>query len=145
MRALQKYGALVADNGGFFSVSVCPDDRFSDSAFDHLSSVTIDSFEVVQSTGANEGPRSPNPPTVNAGADQVLSTTGSTTLGGTVNDPSHGATIKWKLYSGPSAVTFGNSAQANTTATFTSPGTYTLMLSADDGVHASPTMRSLFP
>jgi K319L-like, PKD domain len=136
LRALQKYGAIVADNGGFFSVSVCPDNRFSDSAFDHLSSVTIDSFEVVQSTGANEGPRSPNPPTVNAGADQVLSTTGGTTLGGTVNDPSHSATIKWKLYSGPTAVTFGNSAQPNTTATFTSPGTYTLMLSADDGVHA---------
>ena len=136
LRALQKYGAIVADNGNFFSVSVCPDNRFSDSAFDHLSTVAIDNFEVVQTTGASEGPRSPNPPSVNAGADQVLSTTGSTTLSGIVNDPSHNSTIKWKLYSGPSGVTFGNSAQANTTATFSSPGTYTLMLSADDGVHA---------
>src|SRR6476659_9239092 len=29
LRALKKYGALVADNGNFFSVSVCPDDRFA--------------------------------------------------------------------------------------------------------------------
>ena len=27
--ALKKYGAIVADNGGFFSISVCPDDRFA--------------------------------------------------------------------------------------------------------------------
>src|ERR1700730_9604149 len=26
LQALKKYGAMVADNGGFFSVSVCPDD-----------------------------------------------------------------------------------------------------------------------
>ena len=136
LRALQKYGAIVADNGNFFSVSVCPDDRFSDSAFDHLSTVTIDNFEVVQTTGASEGPRSPNAPSVNAGSDQFLGAAGSTTLSGVVNDPAHSAAIKWKLYSGPSGVTFSNSAQASTTATFSLPGTYTLMLSADDGVHA---------
>src|SRR5947207_5969609 len=39
LRALKKYGALVADNGGFFSVSVCPDDRFAANAFDHLSTI----------------------------------------------------------------------------------------------------------
>ena len=136
LRALQKYGAIVADNGNFFSVSVCPDDRFSDSAFDHLSTVAIDSFEVVQTTGANEGPRSPNAPSVNAGADRNLNAPGTTTLDGVVNDPAHNAAIKWKLYSGPGGVTFGDSTQANTTATFSSSGTYTLMLSADDGVHA---------
>jgi hypothetical protein len=136
LRALQKYGALVADNGNFFSVSVCPDDRFSDSAFNHLSTVAIDNFEVVQTTGPSEGPRSAGAPSVNAGPDQVLSSTGNTTLNGTVNDPSQNAVVRWNLYSGPGAVTFANSAQANTTATFNAPGTYTLMLSADDGVHA---------
>src|SRR3954452_10280663 len=70
LRALKKYGGIVADNGGFFSMSVCPDDRFSSSAFSHLSSIDINNFEVIQTTGPNEGPRSPNPPTVNAGADQ---------------------------------------------------------------------------
>jgi hypothetical protein len=31
---------------------------------------------------------------------------------------------------------FGNSTQTNTTATFSAPGVYTLLLSASDGVHA---------
>jgi hypothetical protein len=136
LRALQKYGAIVADNGNFFSVSVCPDNRFSDSAFDHLSSVAIDNFEVIQTTGPNEGPRSPNPPTVNAGADRSLTGPGSTTLSGVVNDPSHHAISKWKLYSGPGLVHFANAAQPTTNVTFNTSGTYTLMLSVDDGVHA---------
>ena len=33
-------------------------------------------------------------------------------------------------------MTFGDATQTNTTANFTAPGVYTLMLSADDGVHA---------
>jgi fused signal recognition particle receptor len=44
--------------------------------------------------------------------------------------------IQWKAYSGPGVVSFGNPAQTNTTATFSAPGVYTLMLSADDAVHA---------
>jgi hypothetical protein len=31
---------------------------------------------------------------------------------------------------------FGNAAQPNTTATFNTPGVYTLLLSADDSIHA---------
>jgi hypothetical protein len=44
--------------------------------------------------------------------------------------------IEWQLYSGPGTVTFGSAAQTNTTATFSAPGVYTLMLSADDSIHA---------
>ena len=36
LRAFKKYGALVADNGNFFSISVTPDDRWPGGAFDHL-------------------------------------------------------------------------------------------------------------
>src|SRR5205823_11870430 len=69
--ALKKYGALVADNsGGFFSISVCPDDRFSSVAFNNLSTIDVSNFEVIQTTGPNEGPRSPGAPTVDAGPDQ---------------------------------------------------------------------------
>src|SRR6476620_8462784 len=57
--AMKKYGAIVADNGNFFSVSVCPDDRFSSNAFSHLSTIDINNFEVIQTTGPTEGPRSP--------------------------------------------------------------------------------------
>jgi hypothetical protein len=135
LRALKKYGALVADNGNFFSVSVCPDDRFSATAFDHLSTIGIGNFEIIQTTGPAEGPRSPGAPTVSAGSDQFLEAPASVMLNGSVTDPSGQAQILWKLYSGPSGVVFGNANQAATTATINLPGTYTFILSADDGVH----------
>ncbi len=134
--ALKKYGGLVADNGGFFSFSVCPDDRFAANAFDHLSTIAISSFEVVQSTGPTGGPRSPGAPTASAGSDQFIAPGTTVALPGVVTSPSGPATVLWKVLSGPGAVTFANSAQAATTATFTKPGTYILRLSADDGVHA---------
>ena len=136
LRALKKYGALVADNGNFFSVSVCPDDRFASNAFDHLSTIGISNFEIVQTTGPNEGPRSPGAPSVDAGPDQFLEAAPSVALSGTINDPSGNAALLWKVYSGPAGVVFGNPNQASTTATINSPGTYTFLLSADDGVHA---------
>src|SRR5947208_2672757 len=57
LRAFKKYGALVADNGNFFSVSVTPDDRWPGGAFDHLSTISLTNFEVIQTTGPTEGPR----------------------------------------------------------------------------------------
>src|SRR5438309_3589561 len=133
--ALKKYGALVADNsGGFFSISVCPDDRFSSTAFNNLSTIDVNNFEVIQTTGPNGGPRSPSAPTVNAGADQNVITL-STTLTGTVADPSGTAAILWRLYSGPAPVTIANPNLATTLVNFSQVGTYTFELSADDGVH----------
>jgi hypothetical protein len=134
--ALKKYGAIVADNsGGFFSISVCPDDRFSSIAFSNLSTIDVSNFEVIQTTGPTEGPRSPGAPTVNAGSDQNISAL-STTLAGAIVDPSGSATILWKLYSGPAPVSFANPNAATTLVNFTQPGTYTFELSADDAVHA---------
>ncbi|MEY2563749.1 MAG: hypothetical protein QOH88_1942 [Verrucomicrobiota bacterium] len=134
--AFKKYGAIVADNGGFFSISVCPDDRFKANAFDHLSTITLDNFEVIETTGPNEGPRSPGAPTVDAGPDQLIEVPMNAALNGAVTAPLGNVTIQWRLYAGPAAVTFANANQASTTASFGAPGTYTLMLSADDGVHA---------
>ena len=134
--ALKKYGAIVADNGNFFSVSVCPDNRFSSSAFSHLSTIDISNFEVIQTTGPAEGPRSPGAPSVDAGPDQFLEWPANISLSGSVNDPSGRATVSWKVYSGPAGVSFANANQAATTATISAPGTYTFMLSADDGTHA---------
>jgi hypothetical protein len=134
--ALKKYGAIVADNGNFFSVSVCPDDRFSSSAFSHLASIDINNFEVVQTTGPGEGPRSPGAPSVDAGPDQFLEYPTSISLNGSVNDPSGHASVVWKVYSGPTGPAFANANQAATTVTIDGPGTYTFMLGADDGVHA---------
>ena len=134
--ALKKYGAIVADNGNFFSISVCPDNRFSSSAFSHLSTVDINNFEVIQTTGPGEGPRSAGAPSVDAGPDQFLEWPANISLSGSVNDPSGRASVSWKVYSGPAGVSFANANQATTTATISAPGTYTFMLSADDGTHA---------
>src|SRR5213076_1640471 len=83
--ALKKYGAIVADNGNFFSISVCPDDRFAGNAFDHLSTITIDNFDVIATTGPDEGPRSPGAPVVDAGPDQFIEFPLSAALNGMVN------------------------------------------------------------
>ncbi len=136
LRALKKYGALVADNGNFFSVSVCPDDRFAANAFDHLSTVGISNFEVVETTGPTEGPRSPGAPSVDAGPDQFLEWPASISLNGVVSDLSGRASILWKVYSGPDGVSFSDSNQAATSVTIGAPGTYTFVLSADDTIHA---------
>ena len=132
---LKKYGGLVADNGGFFSFSVCPDDRFPGNAFDNLSTIAINNFEVVQSTDATQGPRAPGAPGASAGGDQTIPFGANATLQGSVSATLSTA-IQWKLYSGPGTVSLGNVSLAATTAGFSLPGTYTLMLSADDGVHA---------
>jgi len=42
-------------------------------------------------------------------------------------------TTVWSVADGPGSVTFGNTALVNTTATFSTTGTYTLRLTADDG------------
>jgi hypothetical protein len=134
--ALKKYGAIVADNsGGFFSISVCPDNRFSSNAFDNLSTIDVNNFEVIQTTGPTEGPRSPGAPSVNAGPDQTVATL-SAALNGTVTIPSGSAAILWKLYSGPAMASIIAPNAAATNVNFTQSGIYTFELSADDGVHA---------
>jgi hypothetical protein len=136
--ALKKYGALVADNGSIFGISVAPDDRWPNgvNCFNNLASLVVANFEVIQTTGPNEGPRSPGAPTANAGVDRTVSPGAPVNLQGIVSYSNLTPTIQWKSYSGPGTVTFGIASQTNTTATFNSVGVYTLELSADDGVHA---------
>lgn len=134
--AFKKYGAIVADNGNFFSISVTPDDRWPAQAFDHLSTIGITNFEVIQTTGPAAGPRSLGGPVSHAGGNQTVSSGFLANLRGYVSFNGSAPEVQWHVYSGPGTVTFGNSAQTNTTATFGAPGVYTLLLSADDGVHA---------
>jgi Galactose oxidase-like, Early set domain/K319L-like, PKD domain/Glyoxal oxidase N-terminus len=75
-------------------------------------------------------------PVVNAGPDQtvpVLSATlsGSATDDGRPNPPA-ALTYTWSKVSGPGIVTFANANAANTTATFSVGGIYTLKLTVDD-------------
>ncbi len=133
---LKKYGAMVADNGSVFSISVTPDDRWPAGCFDDLRGISITNFEVIQTTGPDEGPRSPGAPVANAGPDQTVQSGRTAQLSGAVTFSSNTPAIRWTAYSGPGKVTFGDAAQTNTTADFSAPGIYTLELSADDKVHA---------
>ncbi len=72
LAGLKKYGAMVADNGNYFSISVTPDDRWPPRCFNDLTSISATNFEVIQTTGPNEGPRSPGAPVANAGPDQTV-------------------------------------------------------------------------
>lgn len=76
------------------------------------------------------------PPTVSAGANQTIQIEQTATLNGTATDDGlpAGSTlaITWSVVSGPGQVIFGNTQQAQTTATFSTPGTYVLRLTAFD-------------
>ncbi len=133
---LKKYGAMVADNGNFFSISITPDDRYPDGAFDHITSLSITNFEVIQTTGENEGPRSAGAPAVVAGPDFTADVGVPVSLKGWVAAGSLTATNLWQTYSGPANAMFEDASRTNASATFPQAGTYTLVLSAKDGVHA---------
>src|SRR5882672_1420795 len=135
--ALKKYGGLIADNSSsFFSISVVPDKRWPSGAFSHITGLSVTNFEVIQTTGANEGPRSSGAPVADAGPDQTTGRNVVVNLAGKIHYTNAvPLAIQWKVYSGPGPVTFGNANATNTTATFSVPGEYTLLLSADDGIH----------
>lgn len=135
LEAMKKYGGMISDNGNFFSFSVTPDDRWPSGCFDHLSTIDVSSFEVIQTTGPTEGPRSPNVPTANAGTDITTTVGSQVNLNGAVSGGTTAPTITWYRYSGPTGLTFTSTSTAVTKVTFSQAGTYTLMLRADDRVH----------
>ncbi|HWC61250.1 MAG TPA: hypothetical protein VHC44_16270, partial [Verrucomicrobiae bacterium] len=98
--------------------------------------IGITNFEVIQSTGPNEGPRSPGAPLAAAGLDQMVSLATGAQLQGVVIYSNTAPVVSWKLYAGPGTATFANASATNTSVSFSAPGTYTLMLSADDAIHA---------
>jgi hypothetical protein len=77
-------------------------------------------------------------PSVDAGTDLTVSVSSGASLDGTVNDdglpnPPSSVTTAWSVQSGPGTVTFGDGSSVDTTATFSTDGTYVLQLSADEG------------
>ena len=136
VRALQKYGGIVADNGNFLSFSVVPDQRWAAGQFNNLLTLAVKDFEVIQTTGATEGPRSPGAPVAHAGPDRTVARGVPVVLEGAVlYSNAAPLSIAWRVYSGPAGASFNNANITNTAVTFSSNGVYTLMLEADDGVH----------
>ena len=78
------------------------------------------------------------PPTVSAGPDQTVTLPDGATLDGTVSDdglpgPPEQLTSTWSQTAGPGRVTFADPGAVDTTASFSTAGTYELRLLADDG------------
>jgi hypothetical protein len=78
-------------------------------------------------------------PAVNAGADTTARTATPITLSGTVTDdnlpnPPNRVTYQWAMVSGPAAVVFSSPTARATNATFNTKGSYSIRLSASDGV-----------
>ena len=78
------------------------------------------------------------PPSVNAGGDATVQLPASASLDGTVTDDGLPAspgqvTSTWSQVSGPGSTSFGNVNAVDTTASFSTSGTYVLRLSATDG------------
>jgi len=84
-----------------------------------------------------------HPPQVSAGSDQTIAHPVNTVyLDGTVTDdgnpdPPGKVTTLWSKVSGPGTVTFGDANAVDTTATFSTLGTYVLRLVASDGEMAA--------
>ena len=135
-RALKKYGAIVTDNGGFFSISVAPDDRFPEEAFDNLRNMDINEFEVVQTTAYETGPRATGALAVEAGPNQLAISGNTVSLQGQLYDPGNSADVSWYLYEGPTEVEIDNPDQLEASVQLTAEGTYTFMLQAQNGIHS---------
>lgn len=136
-QALKRYGGLVADNGGFFSLSVTPDDRWPTGCFDALRALTVQDFEVIQSTGINEGPRSGGVPTVNAGADRQAQPGQSLSLSAVASG--NNLSYSWYLYplvTAPGTAVFQSAGQAMTNVTFSAVGEYLVVIRVTDTIHA---------
>jgi len=94
---------------------------------------TLTDYDEVQITVTADN----TAPTVNAGLDDDITLPAAITLDATVSDdglpdPPATVTTTWTKQSGPGTVTFGNSAAVDTTAEFSTAGTYVLRLTADD-------------
>ncbi len=86
---------------------------------------------VTRSDGSNQAP------VVDAGSNQVVTLPNSASLNGNITDdglpqPAN-LSITWSKVSGDGNVTFSSPNSAQTTATFSSAGTYVLKLMANDG------------
>lgn len=74
-------------------------------------------------------------PVVDAGLDQTIALPASAVLDATVTDdgrPNGTLVVQWTAVSGPGTVTFADPSAVDTTASFSTAGTYVLRLTADD-------------
>jgi hypothetical protein len=104
-----------------------------------------DGFRVgITGTGGGGNPNPPDHrPVVDAGPDVTAGEGSWADLGGSATDDHGAPRVSWSYSAGPDAdpgtiCQFGNGFQAATNFSCTDDGTFTVTLSADDGVHDTP-------
>lgn len=122
----------VVPNGRFVRITV-RFDRASSGESPILYDLSIGTVGFPFQTPTNVAPG------IDAGVDQTLNGTLQTALRGSVCDdalPSNTRlTMSWSKVSGPGNVTFSQPSSLISNVTFSTPGTYTLRLTASDSVH----------
>jgi hypothetical protein len=90
LRALKKYGMILADNGGNWFISGAPDERWNNGAIAELSQVKGSDFEVVRMDTIHTTIPAGTPPAIAAftASPSTISAGQSTTLGFTVSGAS---------------------------------------------------------
>ena len=120
--------SLLVNGGNVFAVEI-------HQANTNSSDIIFDLELSGSAFPTNQGPSS------NAGSDQTITLPASATLNGTVSDdglpiPPGLLTFGWTKFSGPGTVSFANANALQTTASFSTAGTYALRLTARDGASA---------
>ncbi len=123
----------VVPNGRFIRISV-RFERASSGESPILYDLSIGTVGFPLETPQNTAPG------IDAGPDQTLNGTLQTALRASVCDDALPSNVRlsstWSKVSGPGNVTFSQPNSLITNVTFSSPGTYTLRLSATDSVHS---------
>lgn len=131
-----------SSNYGFVIQDYSATDGLSFSSSNHSNPAVRPTLTVSYSSGDTTTPpptgTTNQAPIVDAGASQSVPVSGTVNLNGTVTDdglpnPPSAVTTTWSKVSGPGTVTFGNAAAVDTTARFSTAGTYVLQLLANDG------------
>ncbi len=102
-------------------------------------SATVLEWAVYKSPNSAE-----HPPIISAGGDRDVMVGGKTYLAGTARSVTPINKLTWSKVSGPGNVTFSNASAKDATATFSSPGEYTLKLTGTEGAqNASSSIKVL--
>lgn len=120
-------------------------DKFNVTAFDEIQTTKLRlefdsngafSTGIIEFRVIDSGKSSNFPPKVAAGKDRYVAIPSATYLNGAAKDdgkPNGKLVTRWVKKDGPGEVVFSSAEALQTTASFSTPGTYTLSLVADDG------------
>ncbi|TDH26548.1 hypothetical protein EXU57_10685 [Segetibacter sp. 3557_3] len=127
--------------------------QYNTTTFDEVKTtklrLALDSADRASATvlewAVYKSPNSPDhPPIISAGGDRDVMVGGKTYLAATAKSVTPINKLTWSKASGPGEVTFSNASAKDATATFTTPGEYTLKLTGTEGSQsASSTLKVL--